>query len=341
MFFGKVFLRLRYTVLGKSGVRVSVIGLGFWQIGSRLWGLRDCSLRSRVREALELALFYGINFLDTAEVYGDGLSEVVLGEVVRALGREYFIVASKVAGYRVRVGSVIKGVEGINRRLGFKVDLIQMHWPPPYPWPLCWSIRGLEEAVSRGLAGYYGLSNFPKNLLEKSLQCSRRFEPVSNQIQYSLVFRVAELDLIPYMREVGLTPIAWSPLAKGALAGLREASAPAQIGDRVFTIASRDDILQRTLEEIAGKRMVSKAQIALAWLISKGAIPIPGFRSPSRVIEYAKAGDLMLGEDDVRALDEVSMKYIHMWGRGYSELKMLRFIPAFIQWLTIKLMGGI
>ncbi len=332
---------MKYTTLGKSGLRVSVVGLGFWQAGSRLWGSRDSGLRGRVRRALEIALSHGVNFLDTAEVYGGGLSEIVLGEAVRALGRGEFIVASKIAGYRVTGGSVIKGVEGINRRLGFKVDVIQMHWPPPHPWPLCWSVRGMEDAVSQGLAGYYGFSNFPRDLLEEALQCSRRFEPVSNQVQYSLAFRAPEVDLIPFMREKGLTLIAWSPLAKGALAGLREASTPAQRGDSVFKAASGDEVLQRTLEEVATRKKASKAQIALAWLISRNAIPIPGFRNPDRVEEYARAAYIELSEDDVRALDEASRRYIHLWGRGYRGFRAMRFIPAILQRLVVTLTGGI
>lgn len=332
---------MRYTVLGKGGPRVSVVGLGFWQAGSRLWGSRDGGLRVRVREALEKASSHGINFLDTAEVYGGGLSEEVLGEAVRALGREGFVVASKVAGYRVTGGSIIRGVEGVNRRLGFTVDVIQLHWPPPYPWPLCWPIRGVEDAVLKGLAGYYGLSNFPRDLLGKALHCSRRIEPVSNQVQYSLAFRSPEVDLVPFMREAGLTLIAWSPLAKGALAGLREASTQVQRGDRVFREASRDEVLQGTLEKIATKHGASKAQIALAWLVSKGAIPIPGFRNQARVEEYARVAYIELSEDDVGALDEASRRYVHLWGRGYGELRAMRFIPAILQRLAVEAMGGI
>jgi len=295
----------------------------------------------RVRRALEEALSHGINFLDTAEVYGGGLSEEVLGEAVRALGRESFIVASKVAGYRVTGGSVVRGVEGVNRRLGFKVDVIQLHWPPPYPWPLCWPLRGLEEAVARGLAGYYGLSNFPRSLLERALECTKRFEPISNQVQYSLAYRTPELDLVPFMREKGLALIAWSPLAKGALAGLKDAMTPAQRGDKVFSRASRDTALQEALEAVARRHSASKAQIALAWLVARGAIPIPGFRSPERVAEYARAAGIELGEDDLKLLDEVSSKYVTLWGRSYGELRLMRFIPATIQRVAITLMGGI
>ncbi len=332
---------MKYTSLGRGGVKVSFIGLGFWQAGSRLWSFRDSRVYDSVRLGLEYALEAGINFLDTAEVYGGGFSEKVLGEAVRKLGRDNFIVASKVAGYRVTSGSIVGGVEGVNRRLGFTVDLIQLHWPPPYPWPLCWAVRGLEEAVSRGLAHYYGFSNFSTKLLERALECSRRFEPVSNQVQYSLAFRTPELKLFPYMKSKGLTLIAWSPLAKGALAGLEAPASPAQRGDKVFSKASRDGRLQEALRITAGKLGASKAQVALAWLIAKGAIPIPGFRDPGRVKEYAGAVELNMGDAEVNLLDEASMEYLTVWGDDYRELLSLRLTPAILQRIIITLMGGI
>ncbi|AFK51457.1 aldo/keto reductase [Thermogladius calderae 1633] len=332
---------MRYTTLGRAGPRVSVVGLGFWQAGSRLWGSRDGGLRERVSKTLEKALEHGVNLLDTAETYGGGLSEEVLGEAVRALGRDNFVVASKVAGYRVTRHSVLKGVEGVNRRLGFRVDVIQLHWPPPHPWPVCWAVRGLEEAVARGLAGYYGLSNFPRELLEEALECAKRVEPVSNQVQYSLAYRTPEVDLLGFMRERGLALVAWSPLAKGALAGAREASAPAQRRDRVFREALGDVRLRAALEEVASRRGATMAQVALAWLVAKGAIPIPGSRTPERVEEYAGAAELTLGEEDVRLLDEASSRYLRLWGDSYSALKYMRYIPATLQRAAIALMRGI
>lgn len=332
---------MKYTSLGRGGVRVSSIGLGFWQAGSRLWGFRDSRVYDAVKLGLEYAVEEGINFLDTAEVYGGGLSEKVLGEAVRGLGRDNFVVASKVAGYRVTSGSIVRGVEGVNRRLGFTVDLIQLHWPPPYPWPLCWAVRGLEEAVSRGLAHYYGFSNFSTKLLEGALKCSRRVEPVSNQVQYSLAFRTPELKLAPFMKSRGLTLIAWSPLAKGALTGLKAPTSPAQRGDKVFSRASRDERLQEALRLVAEKLEASRAQVALAWLIAKGAIPIPGFRDPGRVKEYAGAASLNMGEAEVGFLDSVSGEYVKAWGDDYGELLSLRLTPAILQRIAITLMGGI
>ncbi len=333
---------MRYTRLGSAGPRISVVGLGFWQAGSRLWGGRDKSVRDKVREIVVKAVEHGINFFDTAEIYGGGLSEKILGEaILDAHVRSEVIVASKVAGYRWRPEDVMKAVEKINRRLGFKVDLIQHHWPPPMYASICSVVRGLEETVEQGLASYYGLSNYNAELLQKALECTKKTEPVSNQVQYNLAYRVVENRLKPLMEDRGITLIAWSPLAKGALAGLRKPRTAAQRTDKIFRAAAQDDDLQRVLGELSNKYGVSRAVIALAWLVSKKAVPIPGTLKPKRVEEYAAAGTLELGQDDVRLLDETSSKYVYRWGRCYGSLRLNRYVPGLLLKLGIILMGGI
>ncbi|MEM4680779.1 MAG: aldo/keto reductase [Acidilobaceae archaeon] len=313
------------------------MGLGLWQAGSRLWSSQLSS--KDLAEALEIARSFGIDLLDTAELYGWGRSEALLGQALSIVGREGFFVASKVAGFRTSSDEVVKAVAAIDRRLGFSVDLIQLHWPPPFWIDLCRPIRGLEKAVSEGLAHYYGLSNFDVDLIEKALECSKRLEPVSDQVQYSLAFRTPELKLKPFLDSRGLTLIAWSPLAKGALAGARPTSL-AQRFDRVFFEASKDWELQKALETVSAKLKASKAQIALAWLVTKKAIPIPGFRNPKRGEEIARAGTLELPEWAIRELDEASQKYLNKWGSAVWSSRM-RLVPALLQKVALRVLGGV
>lgn len=328
---------MRYTTLGRRGPRVSVVGLGFWQAGGRMWRSRGADFTGVVAAALE----EGVNFFDTAEVYGWGRSEEALGEALKRAGAgDGVVVASKVAGFRVTRGLVLRGVEGVNRRLGRTVDLIQLHWPPPAWAPLCAPVRALEEAVLKGLAHHYGLSNFPEGLLERALECARRVEPVSNQVQYSLAYRAPENRLKPAMEERGLALIAWSPLARGALAGASKPGDPAQ-WDRVFKAAAKDRELQEALADAAGKLGATKAQVALAWLISKGAIPIPGTRKPWRAREYARAADINLPGDTLARLDEASEKYKTRWGTSYNPLRFMRYTPCTLQYIILKALGGI
>ncbi len=327
---------MRYASLG--GVRVSVVGLGFWQAASRLWGTGRGSLES-VRAVVEKALALGINFFDTAEIYGMGRSEELLGEAIRSLNAvEEAVVATKVAGYRTTRDSIVRAAEASRRRLGFTPYLLQYHWPPPVYVPLCRVIRGLEDAVDRGYANAIGVSNFPAGLLARALECTRRHEIVSNQVQYSLAYRKPENGLKEFMEERGVRLVAWSPLAKGALAGA-PAKVTARRSDPVYWRALRDERLQETLERIAGRHGVSKAVIALAWLVARNAIPIPGTTRPERVEEYAKAATMVLSESEVAELDSVSEKYR---GRDdYDSLQTMRLIPAPLQALAIKLTGGI
>ena len=336
---------MRYTNLGKRGPKVSVIGLGLWQAGSPSWGTSaDSSLIREIVNGVREAVGLGINFFDTAEIYGWGYSERILGEALRSLEREMpdLVIATKVGGFRVTRKQIIKAAESSRRRLGIRsIGLLQLHWPPPAWIPLCNVIKSLEHAVKIGIAEYYGLSNFPEKLQARALACAKSIEPVSNQIQYNLAYRAPEQALIGEAVELGLGIIAWSPLAKGALAGVTSPRTKAQRGDPVFREAASNSKLQETLSRISEAHGVSRAQIALAWLISKGAIPIPGFRRSNRVKEYAASAKIELSEDDIKLLDSITKEYIHKWGKGYSLLKYLRYTPCWLQYLVLRLSGGI
>jgi len=329
-------------VFGKTGVKVSVVGLGFWQAGSRLWGFRGEGVSDVVKNIVKEAYEHGINFYDTAEIYGGGFSEKLLGEAVRSLGiRDQVFIASKVAGYRYNEHDILKAIENINRRLGFKHDLVQHHWPPPIYGSLCRAIHAFEKAVEKGLVSYYGLSNYNKHYLEKALECSRKYEPVSNQLQYNLGYRVVENSVKKLMDEHNMVLIAWSPLAKGALAGLDKPKTLAQKTDRVFREIVSDQDLIGALKKLSAKYGKPCSTIALSWLIYKKALPIPGTRDPRRVVEYAEAGDLVLNQEDYMLLDNVSSKYVTRWGLEYNALKNMKYVPGFLQSIAFKLMGGI
>ena len=329
--------------LGRNGPESSSLGLGFWQAGSRLWGYKNVN-PATVKAVVDTAISEGVTLFDTAEIYGGGRSEELLG---RALKPSYtpgsIVVVSKVAGFRVTESAVVEAARGITRRLGFTPTILLHHWPPPRWTDLCKPVRGLEEAVKEGLAEYYGLSNYGEQHLEKALECSRRIEPVVDQVQYSLAYRVPEIALKKLLEENGLALMAWSPLAKGALAGLREPKTRVQARDPVFKAASRDNELQDALSRVAGRHGATKAQVALAWLIAKGAFPLPATMKPSRVKEYAAAQKLRLAESDIAELDRASEKYVYKWGAGYETdfMKITGVTPALLQKLFISLLGGI
>jgi aryl-alcohol dehydrogenase-like predicted oxidoreductase len=322
-----------YVRLGKHGPRVSVIGVGTWQAGGRLWlPVNTESLEKALLKALEI----GINLFDTAELYGLGKAEERLGIALRKAGLlGDAVIIGKIAGYRVTWSGFRKAVEGMAKRLGRKPDVVLYHWPPPYPFTVCRIARLLERLVDCGYAGWVGFSNFSGGMVSRAVECMARHEPVTVQVHYSLVHRSPERDVIPVAEKYGLTVTAWGPLAKGALAGKTKPNNPARITDPVFIRASLDKELQTLLSKLAGKYGVSKAVIALAWIISHKALPIVGVRRPEHVEDLEAASKVKLSAEDVRVLDRYTEKYV---GRRYNELEWNRFIPAPLRAFTYTIL---
>jgi len=320
--------------LGRGGPMVPPVALGMWQAGGRLWGATGYEA---VREVAAAAAEHGLLFFDTAELYGAGRSEELLGRALRELGvlEEAFIV-TKVAGYRVTRRGIVSAVEASARRLGRRPDLVLYHWPPPYPFSVCRVVRLLEEAADRGLTAYIGVSNFNARELEEAAGCARRHEVTVDQVHYSLAHRVPEHRLIPAAEKLGAAVMAWGPLAKGALAGKRRADNWARRLDPVFREASRDEELQAALGEVAERLGATRAVVALAWLVARGAVPVVGARRRRHVEAAAEAAGLELPGWAARRLDEASRRYLARWGTCYRELHWNRYIPPPIQWFIYR-----
>ncbi len=302
--------------LGSSGIKVTVVGLGTWQF-SDAWGVKDYATAKKiVAKALEV----GINFIDTAMVYGQGMSEEFVGRAVRELGaREHFVVATKIPGEFLTYGDVFKATRRSLRRLGMDaVDLMQVHWPPAWHnIPTCEYMRALEKLVDLGMIKAIGVSNFPPELLDSARACLAREDIVSNQVRYNLVERDAEKEIIPYAEAEGLSIIAWSPLAKGVLTGkYTPGNLPAFNDVRQTDPLFQADnfriiynILVKKLLEISRKYGRTPAQVALKWLIqaSDTVIVIPGAKNEKQVEDNALAGeDWYLSTEDWLLLEEVS-----------------------------------
>ncbi len=161
---------MEYRRLGKSDLKVSVIGLGAWQYGTREWGYgRDFTREDAIR-TIHRALELGINWIDTAEVYGNGESERIVGEAIRGR-REEVIVATKVWVTHLRYDDVVKAAEGSLRRLGVDcIDLYQVHWPNAYV-PVSETMRAMDRLAREGKIWYVGVSNSPR------ASCARPWNP--------------------------------------------------------------------------------------------------------------------------------------------------------------------
>jgi diketogulonate reductase-like aldo/keto reductase len=312
------------------------IYVGLWQAGSRLWRSTDISLiESAVRRGVEL----GLNRFDTAEIYGWGRSERLVGKLVSESVDLY--VVSKVAGFRWTVNDISKAAKKIKERIGRSVDLLLAHWPPPVYASICRVVRGLEKAVEAGYTNRIGVSNYPAHLLEEAMHCTSKYELSAVQIQYSLAYRTPENTLIPLARKLGLEVMAWSPLAKGALTGELKKGEPARSTYPVYKTAVKDSSLLKTLREVASELGLTPAQVAVLWVKSRGASPVVGVRRPRHVEELSRIKDSILPDWAAGRLDLASQKYVTWWGKCYSPLQKLRWILGVLQKASIYIAGGV
>jgi len=290
------------------------MGLGAWQWGDRVvWQYGHGYSEIQVREAFQVAIAEGIRFIDTAEIYGNGLSERLLGGFLQETNQPVLI-ATKFFPWpwRFTKGAIPKALKGSLSRLKVEsIDLYQIHWPTPV-MGTDRVMQGLAECVKSGLTRTVGVSNYGQSrLLAAYSSLSRHNVPLaSNQVHYSLLNRAVEKDgTFARCKELGIRLIAYSPIEKGLLAGKYSPENPPP-GSRARQYAGLLPKLPPLIKEMTligqdhgGK---SNSQVALNWVICKGALPIPGAKNADQALENAGALGWRLTEDEVAKLDELS-----------------------------------
>ena len=289
-------------------------GLGAWQWGDRLiWQYGQRYGDEECRAAFEISIEAGIRFVDTAEVYGSGRSERLLGKFLKETDQPV-LVATKFLPFpwRWRKKSLIRALKGSLERIGVdSVDLYQVHQPLP-PVPIETWMEGMAEAVGQGLTRTVGVSNYNQSQMLRAYSAlARKNVPLaSNQVPYSLLNRAIERDgLLARCKELGVRLIAYSPIEKGLLTGKYspETPPPGIRGQRYGSLLPKIGPLLKLMTEIGqehgGK---SKTQVALNWCICKGTLPIPGAKNARQAEENAGALGWKLTEEEVAKLDEVS-----------------------------------
>lgn len=304
--------------LGKTGIQISALGLGAWQWGDRIvWSYGRSYGENDVRQAFEASMAAGINWVDTAEMYGMGQSERLLGRFIAETSTRGLI-ATKFAPlpWRLSRQSLHRALQGSLRRLQVKaVDLYQIHFPRSLISVETWA-EALAEVVQEGLARAVGVSNFDEAQMRRAHEvlAKRGIPLASNQVVYHLLNRKAEFNgLLDACKELGVTLIAYSPLAQGVLTGKYTPAHPAPgVRGGMYSrsyLARVRPVIQH-LQEI-GKAHGSKtaAQVALNWVICKGAVAIPGAKNARQAEENAGALGWCLTEEEVALLDEVSADF--------------------------------
>ncbi len=301
---------MQYVRLGRSDLKVSVFGMGTWQIGTSYWGWEKDFTKQDVVEALSYGLDSGVNFIDTAEAYGGGRSEEVIGEVIKGR-RDDIVLASKVFPTHLTYKGVLKACNRSLRRLQVStIDLYQIHFPNPLI-RLRQTMRAMETLVKEEKIRYVGVSNFGTGRTKKALRALESAQLVSNQVRYNLLQRGAERSLLPFLQESKMTLIAFSPMAQGLLSGRYSVSNVPKTGVRsinpLFSPINmrRVQPVLQTLQEIGAKRGKSISQVALNWLMRETAIvPIPGVKRRSHVEEDLGAVGWRLNDEE---LDEIGV----------------------------------
>lgn len=303
--------------LGATGMKISPLGIGTWAWGDTVFwqygkgGYSDADLEA----AYQASLAYGVNFFDTAEVYGLGRSERLLGRYARQAGWPV-VIASKFFPFPWRLSSLQlrRALRKSLDRLGMeRIDLYQMHWPFP-PVPIAAWMDGLADAVQAGLIRAVGVSNYNVDRMQRAhAALARRGIPLaSNQVEYSLWQRKPETSgLLEVCRQLGVTLIAYSPLAQGLLTGkyTAENPPPGLRGRRYRRDLPRIQPLTGLLREIgAAHGNKTSAQVALNWAICKGTVPIPGAKNARQARDNAGALGWRLSQDEVQALDRASAR---------------------------------
>ena len=320
---------MRHRPLGRTGQYVSEICLGTMTFhgGSGYWRNIGTVEQKGATDLVETALKAGVNFFDTADVYSEGQSEILLGQALRDLGvkREDVIVATKVRGRTgpgpnavgLSRGHIMDQVQGSLKRLGLEwIDLYQIHGFDPVT-PLEETLRALDDLVSRGLVRTVGCSNLAAWQIMKAQGISERrgfarFETV--QSYYSIAGRDLERDVVPVVEDQGMGIMVWSPLAGGFLSGkfTRHGAGPNDARRMVFDFPPIDkergyDIID-AMKGVADAHGVSVARVALAWLLAKKGVMsvIVGAKTVEQLNDNLAASDLRLTVEEMEALDKAS-----------------------------------
>lgn len=321
---------MEYRKIGQSEVRASAITFGAWAIGGWMWGGAD---RSDALDAIRASYDLGVTTIDTAPVYGQGLSEEIVGEALKGMQRDKvqvftkfgmrwdlkkgdFALASKdndgndidIYKYAGRE-SVILECENCLRRLGTDyIDLFQQHWPDTTT-PIEETMEALEQLLRQGKIRAAGVCNYN---VEQMKRAEAVLPLASNQVPYSMVLRNIEKEVVPYCIEHGKSVIAYSPLQRGLLTGKIKpghifGEGDTREGSRFYSDENivRINAFLEKIKPIADQKNASLAQLVIAWTIRQPGITVAlvGARNAEQAIQNAHAADVKLDAEDITSIN--------------------------------------
>ncbi|MEB3831700.1 aldo/keto reductase [Phormidium sp. CCY1219] len=309
--------------LGKNGPHVLPLGIGAWSWGDKLfWNYGKDYGQAEVSEAFHAALDAGITFFDTAEVYGPGESEKLLGQFIQQTDKPVQV-ATKYAPYPWRfTGRAVSDAlsESLDRLQLPRVTLYQVHWPFTFFMSQETLMNALADEVERGRIEAVGVSNYSADEMREAHQilAARGIPLAVNQVKYSLLSRKVESEgIVSTARELGVVILAYSPLAQGLLTGKYTPDGKKPTGPRQWDSRFQPEGLRKiqpllnVLRELGDKYEKTPAQVALNWLIAQeGVIPIPGAKTATQARQNAGALGWQLSADEVAKLEELSRPWL-------------------------------
>lgn len=317
--------------LGKSDIELSVLAFGAWAIGGWLWGGSDSKAAVK---AIETAVGHGMTTIDTASVYGFGLSEELVGKAIKGkrdkvqiltkFGMswdgnhgEFFFATKDNSGKEIKIyrhsskEKVLRDCDDSLRRLKTDyIDLFQIHWADPTT-PVSETMEALQILISNGKIRAGGVCNYSLDLLTEAAKSGT---PVSNQVPYSMVNRNIEKEIVPYCIENNTAILAYSPLQRGLLTGKIKPDHKFNDGDSrpstpYYKEPNFSKILRLTdkIKPIADERNVTLSQIVLNWTIQQPGITcaLAGARNPSQVLENAGAAEFSLSSEEINRINSI------------------------------------
>lgn len=318
---------MEYVKLGNSEIEVSELSLGTWGIvDEKLWGKQD---RDDAVDTIKTAYKSGINFFDTAEAYGDGASEKLLGEVLKDVRKEV-VIASKVLPENLSPKDLKKSCENSLKRLNTDyIDIYYIHWPN-HDIPFEKTMNAMKELKKEGKIRAIGCSNFGKNDLKKLIKYG---DVIVNQVPYNLIWRAIEFEIKPLCEEKNIGITTYSSLAQALLTGKYRSPEEVPDGRARSRHFSKDRPLARhgekgaerltfeTLKEIEkisdeiGEDMV---KLSIAWILSKNTINsvTVGARNPQQILANIEATNLKIPKNILKKLDNVTKELKNELGKN-------------------------
>lgn len=274
---------MRRINLGKTGEKIPVLGIGTWGIKKRKSKEVYDSWRETIRKGIEL----GMTHIDTAELYGNGLSEKIVGEIIKDFNRDDLFITSKLFPKHIGKSAMKKACTKSCQRLGIKnLDLYLIHWPSFTGSKVKKHMEVMEELVNQGKTRYIGVSNYSLKQFKEGQEFLKKTELVANQLWVNVTKQKHIHESLPFYRKEGVTLTAYSPL-----------------GHKGFTDLEGD--LKQKMDKVTANHNATVQQIAIAWLINhEGVITIPKTSKVNHLESNLKAAEITLSKEEIELFYE-------------------------------------